>query len=234
MNNLFFNNKDLYRDLNGFMLSGYEIPTVEQVQEVIDIEGNPLGGLIEKIDSYKDLIFECNVRILTNIIEYPSLIPIIKNWCNNINDDRLYFNDNLEKCMKVKLAKASNFTKVSNYALEFKLYFQCQPFYFDSIEESIMVNSGDKIVSETDIDYEITANITSNGNSSIIVNGQELQFTHTGTCILDCVRGYLYKEDKTPIVTKGNEFLKVKKGENSFSFNNISRFELLLRNRYRG
>lgn len=233
MNNLFFNNKDLIKDFNCYILTGSELGTVQEEILTEAIEGSPLGSLTTKTGNYKDITRTFGIRMI-GINNYSEKIDNILEWLDYIEDDRLVMQHELNKCLRVKAAKASNFIKSSSNSIDFNITFQCRPFFYDSRTEIFNWTKGTNLRSATRIEYEVMAEVEANGDNSITINGQELTFNATGTVIIDCERGYVYKKGtNTPIITKGNTDLKIKRGINTLNCSPFNSIKLQIRNRYR-
>ena len=175
MNNLYFNGKDLWNDFNCGILKGIQYPVVKEIIENIQVEGNIHGNLTEKTGSYGDLIQEVNVRMF-GLDNYRMRIAFIEDWLSNIEDKRLFFKENLGRCLYVKNAYiSSNYNKNGNNCVEFSLKFECEPFYFDSNIRTVTWNKDTILKSDTMIDYEPIIELQATGvKTTIIINDKEL------------------------------------------------------------
>lgn len=232
MNNLYFNNYDFIKDLDCYMLKGYSYPVVSEEIEDIVIEGNSFGTLTQKTDNYSDLKFQVNLRMV-KIKDYNDKISIIEEAINNIEDNRLYFKDKLEKCLKVKRVVSDSYTKENEFSIKFQLTFICEPFWYDTDIEEIELSNESSFISPTHINYEVFAECEANGNTRIFINDELLQFNHTGKVIIDCERGYVYTTDKTLVKTTGNDKLVIHKGINKYMSDTNTTIKIKLKNRYK-
>lgn len=237
MNNLYFNGKDLWNDFNCGILKGIQYPVVKEIIENIQVEGNIYGDLTEKTGSYEDLIQEVNVRMF-GLDNYRTRVAFIEDWLSNIEDKRLFFEENLDRCLYAKNAYiSSKYNKNGNNCVEFSLKFECEPFYFDSNIRTITWNKDTILKSDTMIDYEPIIELQATGaKTTIIINDKELSFDSVnGTSyIIDCEKEYVYKKGtRTPVITKGN-FFKIKRGNNTFISTTTNSIKIQLKNRYRG
>lgn len=237
MNNLYFNNKDLWNDFNCGFLKGIQYPTVEEVINILPSEGNSFGDLTERTGIYKDLVQEVKVRMF-GLDNYRMRIALIEDWLSDIEDNRLFFAESLERCLRVKTARINGgITKNGNNCLEFTLIFNCEPFYFDSDVRVIEWRKRTVLKSDTMIPYKPTIELkATTSRTTITINGQELAFdTKNGeTYIIDCEREYVYKKGTNiPIRTIGN-FFTVNKGVNNFTDGTNDTIKIHLNNKYRG
>lgn len=232
MNNLYFNNKDLKKDFNCYMLAGYSYPIASEDVEDIIVEGNNFGSLTYRTGNYKDLQFSCNIRSV-DMKDYTEKIAIIEEFINNIEDNRLYFKEMSYKCLRVKRVYSGNYIKNNNHSFDFSLNFICEPFWQPTDINKINLSGEDSFISNTHIPYEVFAECNSKGNTRIFINDELLQFNHNGKVFIDCERGYVYTEDKTLIETTGNTKLTIKKGINTYLSDTNTEILLSLKDRYR-
>jgi len=224
LNNMYFNNKDLYRDFNCFVEGGIEYPLVTEEIEDIQVPNNPLGTLTRRTGNYSDLELSLKIRIV-DMYNWKEKLRYIKKWFTNIEDNRLYFEYNLQKCLRVKRVIVDRPAKFNNSYVSVPVKFICQPFYFNVNESFIDIYNNEIINSDTDIECNPLIMLKANGNTQITINDTVLQFNYSGDVIIDSIRNIAYDDNKRNIVTKG-QFPRIKEGDNRIILEGVSKISL--------
>lgn len=230
INDLIFNNKSLYEDFGAFIKKGYEMPTVTEDINDIEVEGNPFGTLTQKTGNYKDLVFNIDIKFKKRQ-EWQTTKRIINKWLANIKDNRLIFKENTSICTRVKRANFESVVK-DNVVIEGTLNFVCEPFYYDTEETYQEWEKNTILKCYTDIEATPIIEVDSKGQTSLTINGKEFAFNYNGVVIIDSARGIFTKETKKPINSTG-EFPTIKEGDNTLNAVGVNKIKINTKNRYR-
>ena len=135
-NYFIFNNKKS-TDLDIYMLKGFETPYPTEIIESQEVEGRRNGTLTDKTGNYNDIIFDVNCRMMIKGDRNYKTKELFK-WINNIEDNRIYFKNNLDKCYKVKYCNITSI-KEESHSIDFTINFRCNPFFYDTYFKNLIV-----------------------------------------------------------------------------------------------
>ena len=181
----FYFNNNISDDL-GIVLS--EIPVLPFVSEEIkQVEvGGMFGTLTKRTGKYKDLLITLECSLL-DIDNYYEAIRKINNWCNIIEDNRLFFSDNAEKCYKVKKVIIGDIKNELTMYGSFTIEFLCYPFIFNSLESAIEITNNCEYLYNGDIETFPKIVLSGcSGNIQLAFNDDITQFNDiNGELIID-------------------------------------------------
>lgn len=135
-----FNNFNSYEDLGLTIIKTYDIPIFKKKIEFVEVEGRN-GALTIDSNAYEDsqISLSFNAKYDSDFNEN---ITKIKGLLNNIEDNKLYFSDNLDGFYFVKnVDYPSNLQRVLKKGLAFSLNFNIAPFFY--------LNQGQKTITIT-------------------------------------------------------------------------------------
>lgn len=135
-NYFYFNNKKSI-DMDIYMLKGFELPIPQEIIESEEVEGRRNGSLTDKRGFYKDIIFDIDCRMISKKNINYKKSELLK-WVNNIEDNRIFFKDNINKCFKVKYASIKTL-KQDDDIIDFTINFKCNPFFYDTCFKQMVI-----------------------------------------------------------------------------------------------
>lgn len=239
MNNLYFNNKSAFDDFDLVIVNAIEYPFVQEIIEKIDIEGNKNGYLTVKTGQYKEMRISVTFRLI-KMDNYKNRMREINLWLNDIEDNRLFFDDYREKYYKVKVCNISPIKDLHFSSADFNVEFELFPFVFKNDEYYQVVENNSEIYYEGDIDSEpvIKLELTESEQSvSLFIGEQEIQLKNIkGTVIINSEKKLITDEAKRSLSKKmvGN-FPTLKRGKNNLSWSgNINKFSMFKNTIFKG
>lgn len=239
MNNLYFNNKSAFDDFDLVIVNAIEYPFVQEIIEKIDIEGNKNGYLTVKTGQYKEMRISVTFRLI-KMDNYKNRMREINLWLNDIEDNRLFFDDYRGKYYKVKVCNISPIKDLHFSSADFNVEFELFPFVFKNDEYYQVVENNSEIYYEGDIDSEpvIKLELTESEQSvSLFIGEQEIQLKNIkGTVIINSEKKLITDEAKRSLSKKmvGN-FPTLKRGKNNLSWSgNINKFSMFKNTIFKG
>ena len=239
MNNLYFNNKSAFDDFDLVVVNAIEYPFVQEIIEKVDIEGNKNGYLTVKTGQYKEMRISVTFRLI-KMDNYKNRMREINLWLNDIEDNRLFFDDYREKYYKVKVCNISPIKDLHFSSADFNVEFELFPFVFKNDEYYQVVENNSEIYYEGDIDSEpvIKLELTESEQSvSLFIGEQEIQLKNIkGTVIINSEKKLITDEAKRSLSKKmvGN-FPTLKRGKNNLSWSgNINKFSMFKNTIFKG
>lgn len=234
MSNFTFNNKHNYVDMNCMIVSPIAFPVaVEEVEEEI-LEGSVIGSLTRRTGTYNDITIKVNLQLndINNFDEeYKIKIQEITEWLFDITDNKLIFDDNLEKCYIVKRVELDNFEDYKKLYSRFTINFVCQPFLRYSYEIANEISNGQIIYNNGSMESRPYIELelpSTEANIQISINDNTFQINKAkGNVIIDCLllncrneEGNLRTIGEFPILVKGYNTIKWIGNINKFKIKN--------------
>ncbi|MBP3931790.1 MAG: phage tail family protein [Peptostreptococcaceae bacterium] len=181
----FYFNNNISDDLN-IVLSDFPVlPFVQEEIKQVEV-GGVFGTLTKRTGKYKDLSIAVECALL-DMENYHEAIRKINNWCYEIEDNRLFFSDNAEKCYKVKKVTIGDIKNELTLYGSFTIEFLCYPFIFNSLESEIEITNSCEYLYNGDIEtYPRVVLEDCTGNIQITFNDNTTQFNEVeGTVVID-------------------------------------------------
>lgn len=225
-----FNNFNSYEDLGLTMIKTYDIPIFKKKIEFVEIEGRN-GVLTIDTNSYEDsqISLSFNAKYDSDFNEN---ITKIKGLLNNIEDNKLYFSDNLDGFYFVKnVDYPSNLQRVLKKGLAFSLNFNIAPFfYLNQGQKTITItNKTSTLYNPGTIYSEPYLKIFGFGNIQLTINDTTFTISNVNEYVeIDCELFVCNKASEN----KGNDMVgnypKLKTGVNNISWSgNISKIDII-------
>lgn len=150
MNNFVFNRRNSFEDMGLIILKGISRQATYEEIESVEVEGRIQGSLTIKTESYKDIEVVRTVRIPT-FEEYTVKSAEINKWLNEIEDNRLYFEDEPNKCYTVKYVKTLVYNDENRLYTDLTITFVCEPFMRVTNEFEMIVANNENIYNDGDV-----------------------------------------------------------------------------------
>lgn len=240
MANFTFNNKHNFDDMNCMIVSPIAFPVaVEEIEEET-VEGSVTGSLTRRTGTYKDITIQVKLQLndINNFDEeYKAKIQEITEWLFDITDNRLIFDDNLEKCYLVKKVGLDSFEDYKRFYSRFTISFICQPFLRYSYETVNEISNGQNIYNNGSIESRPYIELElpdTKANVQITVNDKNFQINNAkGNVAIDCLLLNCRNEEGN-LKTIGN-FPTLQKGNNKISWTGtINKFKIKNNFMFRG
>lgn len=177
MNNLYFNNKSAYDDLDLVIVNSINYPFIAENIETVEVEGRKDGNLTIKTGNYKDININVNFRII-KLNNYKNRIRSITMWLTNIKNNVLYFDDYREKCYKVKYCKLTNIADSGFKTADFQANFVCEPYIYKNNEQELLIANNSEFYYDGDLESYPIIELelpTTQQNISITIGPHEFQ-----------------------------------------------------------
>lgn len=230
-----FNNKNSFEDMKCLVVGQVSLPLIQEVVENIEVEGRKQGSLTKKTGNYKDITIKMTLKFI-EMQEFNKYKQRIQDWLTNVTDNKLYFEDNKNKCYIVKNVNLSAITPKNGYQATFDVEFICEPFLKETNQDFIQVNKGDKIINLGYIQAEPIIKLTlPDSPTDITLNINESQFE------IRQVQGKIKIDSSLFIIETENEIKTIgnlpilQLGENTINWSGtINKFEIKPNILYRG
>lgn len=226
---IIFNNKDSRKDLDLFVEQRPNIPIAEEDINTIEVEGMN-GSLTEKYGTYKDIQIPITFNI-ANRNDFYGQFRQIKDWLQNIQDNKLVFSDDPNYFYQVSyISLDKNISRISKAMGKFIATFVCKPFSysFDGLNTITITQSINFINVGTAIAYPILK-LYGSGDITLTINNNNVILTGISSNItLDSVMKEAYNDNAENLNNKMNgDFPTLYVGENNISWTgNINKIEL--------
>lgn len=227
---LYFNNNSNL-DMNLYITDYPEIELNNEVYEQQEVEGRN-GSLYIDLGYYKDRTLEFSFDLRgSNLNEK---LYEIKQWLNNVNDNRLIFNN--DKCYLVKKVILTSFKQTAINLGEVELSFIVDPFLYNCEETTFTTTSKNFNVYNTgSYAADTIIKVYGTGNIQITNNGETMQINNVNNYVLldsknmECVNSNGQSKDWDTI---GN-YIKLDSGNNIFSLvGSVTKTEIIYRETY--
>lgn len=163
-------------DLGIKIVSRPQIPIPEREVELIKIEGRS-GSLSEDLGTYKDI----TITVEFNFIDRKNIndkIRKIAYWINNVNDNKLFFSDDLEYFYNVLKVNSGDIVRELSIKGSFNLNFICSPFKYlneENEESGIIIERPMNILSPSlSCDSQPILTIYGSGDITLTINGTDI------------------------------------------------------------
>ena len=229
MANFTFNNKHNFDDMDCIIVNPIKIPVAKENIDYESVEGRK-GALTIKTGTYEDITITIDLQV--NYIneyetDYKEKVQAISEWLYSIGDNKLVFDDNIEKCYMVKGVDISEFEDYKKFYSRFTVKFICEPFAKYINENTVEITKGYNIFNHGSVETEpiIELQLPSTvQNIQITINDKTFQLNNVKNYAYINSELFICKNEEGNIRTVG-DFPILQKGNNKISWTgNIKKF----------
>lgn len=223
---LIFNNLNSKFDLNLSIVKRPNIPSPSKNKITKEIPGRD-GLVYEELGGYKDIV----IPVEFNFIEKNNLkerFRQVKLWINDIQDNKLIFNDDIEWFYRVvDINLNGDFETILRRKGLFKIDFTCRAYQYMVDGDNPIFMPNNSILYNCYLLSKPLLKIVANGNTQITINNKTFTVPVKDYVYVDSELelAYKYKGDSFNI-SKG-KFPVLEKGANKITYSsNVTHFEI--------